>query len=73
MTTYTTWFWHGEKHVRGPVASSNSNRSAADAASGSTEQDDDMHAMLRDAFGVHKVREDNCKLEVVVQGGEENV
>jgi hypothetical protein len=30
-----------------------------------------MHAMLRDAFSMHKVREDNCELEVVVQGGEE--
>jgi hypothetical protein len=36
LTTYSTWFWHGEKHVRGPVAGSYSNRSVADVASGST-------------------------------------
>jgi hypothetical protein len=61
MITYTTWFWHGDKHVRSPVAGSYSNRSAADAASGSTEQGGDMH----------EVREDNCEPEVIVQGGEE--
>ncbi|XP_062147655.1 uncharacterized protein LOC133856614 [Alnus glutinosa] len=44
MTTYTTWFWHGEKHVRGPVAGSYSNRSAANVACGSTEQGGNMHA-----------------------------
>jgi hypothetical protein len=44
MTTYTTWFWHGEKHVRGLVAGSYSNHSAANAASGSTEQGGNMHA-----------------------------
>jgi hypothetical protein len=71
MTTYTTWFWHDEKHVRGPVVGSYSNRSAADAASESTEQGSDMHAMLRDAFGIQEVREDNCDPEVVVQGREE--
>jgi hypothetical protein len=71
MTTYTTWFWHGEKHVRGPIASSYSNRSTTDAASGSTKQGGDMHSMLRDAFGMHKVREDNCEPKVVVQGSEE--
>lgn len=71
MTTYTTWFWHGEKHVRGPVAGSYLNRSAADVASGSTEQGGDMHSMLRDAFGMHEVREENCEPEVVAQGGEE--
>jgi hypothetical protein len=37
LTTYTTWFWHGEKHVWGPVVCSYSNRSTVDAASGSTE------------------------------------
>jgi hypothetical protein len=71
LTTYTTWFWHSEKHVWGLVAGSYSNRSAADAASGSTEQGGGMHSMLRVAFGIHEVREDNCELEVVVQGGEE--
>jgi hypothetical protein len=30
-----------------------------------------MHTMLRDAFGMHEVREDNCEPEVVVYGGEE--
>jgi len=65
MTTYTTWFWHGEKHVRGSVAGSYSNRPAVDAASGSTKQSGDMHSMLRDAFGMHKVREDKCEPEVV--------
>jgi len=38
MTIYTTWFWHSEKHVRGPAGGSYLNCSAADAASGSTEQ-----------------------------------
>jgi hypothetical protein len=71
MTTYTTWFWHSEKHVRGPVAGSYLNRLATDAASGSTEQGGDMHAMLHDTFGMHEVGEDNCEPEVVVQGGEE--
>jgi hypothetical protein len=32
-----------------------------------------MHAMLHDAFDMHKVREDTCELEVVVQRGEEIV
>jgi hypothetical protein len=71
ITTYTTWFWHGEKHVRGLAEGSYSNHSAANAASGSTEQGGNMHAMLRDAFGMHEVREDNCKPEVMVQEGEE--
>jgi hypothetical protein len=53
MTTYTTWFWHGEKQVRGPTAGSYSNRPATDAIGGSIEQGGDMHAMLRDAFGMH--------------------
>jgi hypothetical protein len=30
-----------------------------------------MHSMLRDAFGMHEVREENCEPEVVAQGGEE--
>jgi hypothetical protein len=71
MITYTTWFWHDEKHVWGPVASSYSNPSAVDAASGSTEHGGNIHVLLRDAFGMHEVREDNCEPEVVVQGDEE--
>jgi hypothetical protein len=29
-----------------------------------------MHIMLRDMFGMHNVREDNCEPQVVVQGDE---
>jgi hypothetical protein len=66
MTTYTTWYYQGEKHVRGLAAGSYSNRPAADAAAGSIEQGDDMHEMLCDAFSMHEVREDSCEPKVVV-------
>jgi len=59
--------------TQGPAAGTYSNHPATVAAGGSTEQDSDMHAMLRDAFEMHEVREDNCELEVMVQGGEEIV
>jgi hypothetical protein len=66
MTTCTTWYWHSENHVQGPVVGSYSNCLAADVVGGSTKQGGDMHTMLHDAFGMHKVREDNYEPEVVV-------
>jgi hypothetical protein len=32
-----------------------------------------MHAMLRDLFGMHDVREDNCEPQPRVQGDEEHL
>jgi hypothetical protein len=55
---------HGEARISGPVPGQYSNSVAVDATIGSTEQggstkqDGNMHAMLRDAFGMHDVRED---------------
>jgi hypothetical protein len=72
-TTYTFWYWYGEKHARSPAADSNLNRPATDTAGGSKEQGGDMHSMVRDVFGMHEVREENCEAEVVVQRGEEIV
>jgi hypothetical protein len=65
-TTYSTWYWHGEKHALALAAGYYLNQLVADAAGGSTKQGGDMHAMLHDAFGMHEVKEDNCEPEVVV-------
>jgi hypothetical protein len=69
IPSYIFWYMHGETTTRGPAACSYSCRLAEDAADGSTEQGGDMHAMLRDAFNMYEVREDNCEPHVVVQGG----
>jgi hypothetical protein len=67
---YILWYMHGKTRISGPVPGRYSNHVAADATArstehgggteqgGSTEQGGDMHAMLRDAFGMHDVRED---------------
>jgi hypothetical protein len=57
--------YHGEKPIRGPVEGSNSNHPASYAGS-SIEQGGNMHTMLRDVFGTHNIREDNCEPQVVV-------
>jgi len=64
IPNYNTWIMHGEKYARNPDASTNSNRPAI---GGSTEQGDNMHAMLGDVFNMHRVREDICDPKVVVQ------
>jgi hypothetical protein len=48
-------------------------RSAVDEAGESREQGGDMHSMLRDVFGTHEVKEENCEPKVVVHRGEEIV
>ena len=50
-------------------------RLAADADAGASTEDvgGNMHAMLRDLFGVHDVREDNNKSQPRVQGAEEPI
>jgi len=64
IPNYNTWIMPSEKHARYPDASTSSNPSAA---GGSIEQGDDMHAMLRDAFDMHRVKEGICDPEVMVQ------
>ncbi|XP_059461829.1 uncharacterized protein LOC132190807 [Corylus avellana] len=73
LLTYKDWMFHGEKPLRGHVEPSPSNRPATDAVGGSSDQSGNMHAMLRDVFGMHDIREDNCESQVVVQGDEEIV
>jgi len=56
MTSYIKWWHHGQTTPYNPDAAIRSIHPATDAAGG------DMHAMLRDAFGMHEVREENCGL-----------
>jgi hypothetical protein len=69
---YKDWIYHGERFVYAPVEGSNSNPPAADVGA-STDQGGNMHAILRDLFGMHDVREDNCKPQPGVQGHEEYI
>jgi hypothetical protein len=73
LSTYKDWMFHGEKLVRGHVKPPPSNRPAIDATCGSNNQGGNMHAMLRDAFDMHNVVEDNYEPQAVVQGDEEIV
>jgi hypothetical protein len=68
---YNLWYMHGETTIGSAVRGQcSSHQSGTDSAACSTEhgeftehggvameQDDDMHAMLRDAFGMHDVAE----------------
>lgn len=65
MPNYNTWIMHSEKYACNPDAGTSSNHPTAGR---STEQDDDMHAMLRDAFSMRRIREDICDPEAAVQG-----
>jgi hypothetical protein len=42
-------------------------------AGASSDEGGNMHAMLRDLFGMHDVREDNYEPQPGVQGGEEQI
>jgi hypothetical protein len=70
ITTYKDWMYHGVRPVWGHVEGSPLNHPAADAASASSEQGGNMHAMLCDVFGMHDVKGDNCESQVILQGDE---
>jgi hypothetical protein len=72
MPTYTNWYFHGDLPVRLTVPFPNSSTTSTDAGT-STEPGENMHEMLRDAFGVHNVNVENCDPHVVGQSIEENV
>jgi hypothetical protein len=65
--------FYGEKLVWGHVEPPPLNCTAKNAAGGSSDQDENMHAILRDVFGMHGVGEDNCEPRAVVHGDEEIV
>jgi hypothetical protein len=74
MVSYINWFMHGETTVYNPDAASSSNPQPTDVASAaSAEHGDDMHTILRDAFGIHEDMEANSEPEGVDQMGVENV
>ncbi|XP_062165003.1 uncharacterized protein LOC133871592 [Alnus glutinosa] len=74
MVSYRNWFLHGETTVYNPDAASSSNLHPTDVASAnSVEQGGDMQTMLRDAFGMHEVREPDREPQCVDQVGVENV
>jgi hypothetical protein len=73
MTSYINWWHHGQTTPYNPDTAIQSNHPATNAAGGSTEQGGNMHKILRDAFGMHKTREENHGPEGVEQVGEENV
>jgi len=73
MTSYINWWHHGQMTPYNPDAAIRLNHPATDVAAGRTEESGDMHAMLRDAFGMHEVREENRGPGGVEQLGEENV
>jgi hypothetical protein len=74
MVSYRNWFLHGETTMYNPDAASSSNlHPTAVASADNTEEGGDMHTMLRDAFGMHEVKEPNCEPECVDQVGVENV
>jgi hypothetical protein len=73
LTTYTHWVFHGEK-VRAPDDHEASNSNQLPLGAGpTTEQSRNMQDMLRDAFGMHEVMEDNRESETVVGEGVENM
>jgi hypothetical protein len=59
LITYMDWIWHGEK-VRAPIEGSNFTHLAIDMGP-ITDQSGNIHAMLRDVFGMHEVKENNYK------------
>jgi hypothetical protein len=65
--------FHGEKPVRGHVEPPPLNCTATNATGGSSDQGENMHAMLRDVFGMHGVGEDNFEPRAVVHADEEIV
>ena len=71
---YKYRIYHGERPVYAPVEGSNSNPPAANAGA-STDQGAStyMHAILRDLFGMHDVREHNYEPQPGVQGHEEHL
>jgi hypothetical protein len=69
---YKNWIYHGERPVRATVERSNLTRPAADAGA-STDVGGNMHAMLRDLFGVHDVKEDNYKPQLGDQSAKEHI
>jgi hypothetical protein len=70
MVSYINWFMHGEMTVYNPDAASSSNPQPTDVVgAASAEHGDDMHTMLRDAFGIHEDMEPNREPEGVDQLG----
>jgi hypothetical protein len=69
LPQYKNWIYHDERPVYASIEGSNSNPQAADAGV-SIDQGGNMHAMLHDLYGMHDVREDNCKPQPRVQGDE---
>ncbi|XP_059441766.1 uncharacterized protein LOC132174075 [Corylus avellana] len=69
---YQQWIFHSERPVRAPVEGAHLNRSIVDAGE-SGEQGGNMLSLLRDLFGMHEVREDNCERQVKVEGEEEHI
>lgn len=69
---YILWYMHSKRMLSGLVAGSYLNPEHTNAMGGSTEQGGDMHAMLRDAFDMHDVREDiNFEPQAVNEGAAE--
>jgi hypothetical protein len=62
LITYMDWIWHGEK-VRAPTKGTNLTRLAVDMGP-ITDQSGNMHIMLRDVFGMHKVKKNNYKPQI---------
>jgi hypothetical protein len=73
MTSYINLWHHVQTTPYNPDAAIRSNHPTTDAAGGSTEEGGNMHILLRDAFGMHEVREENRGPGGVEQLGEENV
>jgi hypothetical protein len=73
MTSYINWWHHCQTMPYNPDAAIRSNHLATNAVGGSIEEGGDKHTMLRDAFGMHEVREENRGPRGVEQLGEENV
>jgi len=72
-SSYINWWQYSQTTPYNSDVAIPSNHPSTDAAGGSTEEGSDMHAMLRDAFGIHKVKEENHGPGGVQQLGEENV
>jgi hypothetical protein len=68
---YKDWIYHGKRLVQAPIEGSNLTRPAVDASASTEDVNGNMHAILRDLFGMHDVREDNNEPQLRVQGAEE--
>jgi hypothetical protein len=55
---YKNWIYHGERPIRAPVEGFNLTKLITNAGV-STYEGGNMHAILRDLFGIHDVKEDN--------------